>query len=233
MPRLSRAESQARTREKLLATAKVSFLRDGFAPTSLEAIADAAGFSKGAVYSNFGNKDELCLAVIDAIRREQAESLAIAMFGKETLERRITALEAWSEDHIGDRAWTALEVEFAVHASRDAELAKESARRHRAFLDAITELVRMHVLAHDLTLPMSEEDVATTLLSLGIGLGLQRAIDPTLPVRTLGKMVRLLANLAPATVEKPRRRTPSRASPKAARAAAPKKSPAKKPRRPA
>jgi AcrR family transcriptional regulator len=39
------------------------FLRDGYAATSLEKVADEAGYSKGAVYSNFWNKDELCLAV--------------------------------------------------------------------------------------------------------------------------------------------------------------------------
>src|SRR4051812_14117980 len=112
MPRLSRAESQARTRHKLLATAKTCFLRDGYAATSLEGIAEAAGYSKGAVYSNFESKDELCLAVLDAVRSERAMALTEAVAGRETLEDRIEALESWADRNIGDRAWTSLEVEF-------------------------------------------------------------------------------------------------------------------------
>ncbi len=47
------------------------FFTDGYHPTSLEKVADAAGYSKGAVYSNFRNKDELCVAVLDEIRAER------------------------------------------------------------------------------------------------------------------------------------------------------------------
>jgi len=193
MPRLSRAESQARTRELLLATAKTCFLRDGFAATSLEGIAETAGYSKGAVYSNFRNKDELCLAVLDLVRQEHAASLAFAMVGTTTLDQRIAALESWAEGHIGDRDWTALEVEFAVHAGRDPVLANELTRRHREFRLGMTALVAAQANEFGLELPLPAEDVAMAILSLGIGLGVQRAIDSSLSVRTLGKLVRLFA----------------------------------------
>ena len=71
MARLTRAEKQAQTRSQLVATARQMFFDDGYHPTSLEKVADAAGFSKGAVYSNFRNKDELCTAVLDEIRAER------------------------------------------------------------------------------------------------------------------------------------------------------------------
>ncbi len=71
MARMTRAESQAQTRSQLVATARQMFFTDGYHPTSLEKVADAAGYSKGAVYSNFRNKDELCTAVIDEIRAER------------------------------------------------------------------------------------------------------------------------------------------------------------------
>src|SRR6266545_6507235 len=97
MPRLTRAESQARTRDQLIATATELFLRDGYAATSLEKVADEAGYSKGAVYSNFRNKDELCLAVVDAIRADQAHRMAVALDGAETLEDMLTAFQRWAE----------------------------------------------------------------------------------------------------------------------------------------
>ncbi|MDT7795343.1 MAG: hypothetical protein QOD59_4784, partial [Mycobacterium sp.] len=64
-------ETQAETRAQLVKTARQLFFDDGYRPTSLEKVADAAGYSKGAVYSNFRNKDELCTAVLDEVRAER------------------------------------------------------------------------------------------------------------------------------------------------------------------
>lgn len=87
---MSRAERQARTREQLLATARALFLRDGYFATSLERVADAAGYSKGAVYSNFAGKDELCRAVLDEIHTEQGAQIIAAITAGPTLEDRLT-----------------------------------------------------------------------------------------------------------------------------------------------
>ena len=65
-----RDERKARTRADLLETARRVFELRGFHAASLEEIADAAGYSKGAIYSNFSGKDELFLAVIsDHVKR--------------------------------------------------------------------------------------------------------------------------------------------------------------------
>lgn len=63
--RLTQAERRRQTRNALLLAALDSFARDGYHAANLEAIAAAAGYSKGAVYSNFANKAELFLAVMD------------------------------------------------------------------------------------------------------------------------------------------------------------------------
>ncbi|TDQ47248.1 TetR/AcrR family transcriptional regulator [Actinorugispora endophytica] len=63
--RRSRAEQKRETRDALVVAALVAFTRDGYHRASLEGIANEAGFSKGAVYSNFGGKAELFLAVMD------------------------------------------------------------------------------------------------------------------------------------------------------------------------
>ncbi len=56
MTRLTRTESQARTRALILDAATRLFLCDGFQVTSLEQIGGDAGFTRGAVYSNFPSK---------------------------------------------------------------------------------------------------------------------------------------------------------------------------------
>jgi AcrR family transcriptional regulator len=192
MPRLSRAESQARTRELLIATARELFLRDGYHATSLEKVADAAGFSKGAVYSNFRNKDELCLAVLDAINADEIESALADVSRAATLEEGIARFERWAQRRLGDESWTTLEVEFALRARRDPYLRAEVGRRDKAARDAIAALLEARVDELATRPSMSTSDIAAALLSLGIGLAIQRVINPDIPVRVLGQTLREL-----------------------------------------
>ena len=71
--RLTRDERRAQTRERLLDAAAEVFNRLGYHGASLEAVADAAGYTKGAVYSNFASKSELFLALAE--RRSVAGDL--------------------------------------------------------------------------------------------------------------------------------------------------------------
>jgi AcrR family transcriptional regulator len=192
MPRLSRSQSQARTRDALVATAKAAFLRDGYLSTSLEKVADEAGYSKGAVYSNFRSKNELCLAALDAIHTDQVRAIEQAMTGPGTLEERLDAFHAWAQRTIGDPAWTGLEVEFATHARTDPASRRELARRDEAVRGLIAGVIRSTAAEFGVTLPVPAEEAATALLSLGIGLGLQRMVDPAIPVDALTGTVRLL-----------------------------------------
>ena len=62
-PRQTRAEKKAETRERLLAAGERIAVRDGFERISLDRVAEAAGLTKGAVYSNFSSKEEFLLEV--------------------------------------------------------------------------------------------------------------------------------------------------------------------------
>jgi AcrR family transcriptional regulator len=203
MPRLSRSDSQARTREELLRTARELFLRDGYFATSLDRVADAAGFSKGAVYSNFRNKDELCLAVIDDLRAAHAGELATAVAGESDLDGMVAALDSWADKTLGDVGWSVLEIEFASKARRDPWLREQLAVRSREIRALATELLSRHAEEYGVTLPRPADELATALLSVGVGLGLQRAIDPTVPVAAFTGSIRALAS---GPVRKPARR---------------------------
>ncbi|MBP2320175.1 AcrR family transcriptional regulator [Kibdelosporangium banguiense] len=189
MPRLTRAESQARTRDLLIATARTLFLRDGYHGTSLEKVADAAGFSKGAVYSNFRNKDELCLAVLDAIHADELNAALAEVSRARTFDEGVAGFQRWAERMIGDEGWTTLEVEFAIQARRDPDLREELAARDQIIRGTIASVLATKL---DANAAMDAEDMATALLSLGIGLGMQRVIDPSIPVNVLIKTLRAL-----------------------------------------
>jgi AcrR family transcriptional regulator len=186
MARMSRAERQAQTRAQLIDTARQMFFTDGYHPTSLEKVADAAGYSKGAVYSNFRNKDELCTAVLDELRAERLAE-PVTVFSQPD---RFEALANWAERIIGDPGWTTLEAEFALHARSNDQLRADMARR----LDGIIALLANAVDdADDVELKVPSREAVTTVLALGIGLGLMRSIDPSVPVTGLVDTLRLLA----------------------------------------
>lgn len=188
--RLARAESQQQTKDRLVVTAEKLFLRDGYNATSIDRVAEAAGFSKGAVYSNFANKDELCLAVLDALHAREVAAIAEAFAKKRTMKGRLAAFEAWAEKMVGDEGWTRLEVEFAIHARKHAKLMRELATRDRAIREGLGALVAMQREGGDAELPA--DVAALALLSLGIGLGFQRMIDPDISVRVLTDAIRVL-----------------------------------------
>jgi AcrR family transcriptional regulator len=189
---LTRAERQARTREALIATAKDLFLDVGYAATSLDRVAEAAGFSKGAVYSNFRHKDELCLAVLDDIHARQLAQVVAAFEVDGSLDERLAAFEAWAEDNMGEPRWTALEVEFATRARHSDFVATALRERNQAIRDAIAGLIADSAERFGLQPAMSADDVATALLSLGIGLGVARSNNPSLPVHVMSRTIRLL-----------------------------------------
>jgi AcrR family transcriptional regulator len=188
MARKTRAETQAETRAQLVATARQMFFQDGYHPTSLEKVAEAAGYSKGAVYSNFRNKDELCTAVLNEVRAERLGEV-LDIIAKPDTPARIEAMRDWAERVIGDPGWTTLEVEFAVHARRNAELRTELAGRVEAIFQMLATATES---AENADLKMPGRETATVMLALGIGLGLLRSIDPDIPVSGLIDTVRLL-----------------------------------------
>src|SRR5215218_5642130 len=73
--RKTQAERREDTREEILAAAAGVFARSGFHGTSIDAVAEAAGFSRGAVYYNFADKEELFLELLDRRCAERAQDL--------------------------------------------------------------------------------------------------------------------------------------------------------------
>ena len=197
-PRLSRAESPALTRQRLVEVARDLFLREGYAKTSLERVAEEAGFSKGAVYSNFGGKDDLCLAVLDSIQGEVADAVLHALGDAASFDEALAAFDLWADKRLGDPDWSALEAEFAARSRRDpvlrAALRERNARLHAMLAGALAGTADRH----DLAFRLPVEEAAHALLSMAIGLGLQRAITPTLEVGTITDVARALVEELPA-----------------------------------
>src|SRR5271170_4595996 len=105
--RETRAEKQSRTRAELIATAATVFAQRGYEGASVEEIAERAGYSHGAVYSNFAGKSDLFLAVFEEYMAERARELAatqLELGENAPLEERARALaDQWMERLAKDR----------------------------------------------------------------------------------------------------------------------------------
>jgi AcrR family transcriptional regulator len=90
----TQAERSGMTTSLLTAAARNLFGRDGYAATSIDAVAAAAGMTKGAAYHHFQGKVALFQAVFEAEQRRMAEEL-----------ERVAAQERdlWSAVHRGCR----------------------------------------------------------------------------------------------------------------------------------
>ncbi|MGB0696917.1 MAG: TetR/AcrR family transcriptional regulator [Rhodospirillaceae bacterium] len=114
--RLSREEARAVTRQRLLESAAQLFARHGYGGAAVDSIAEAAGYSKGAFYSNFESKEAIFLELLTQHMQTQRASLeqVIATGG----DNPMAAVKTWLTEQDKDRNWSLLSMELQLHALR-------------------------------------------------------------------------------------------------------------------
>ena len=179
--RLTRAEAKARTREQLLDAAAAVFAQKGYAGASVDEIAEAAGYSTGALYSNFENKEKLFLELMSArrsrgIARQAAQVTAIveedAADPLALLVQRLERVDGRSTEA------AALQAEFWLFAVRNPEAMQVLATKTDELVDALAPLVSHVMQRYDAATAIPPEAVARIALALFQGLARQRRIDP-------------------------------------------------------
>lgn len=124
---------RVRTRANLLDAAFAVFAAKGFGRVSIEEVCEAAGYSRGAFYSNFGSLDELFFALY----RDRAELIADQVAGALALDGPgldvPAAVDRVTDVLLLDRDWLLVKTDFLVHAARDPAVA-QTLLDHRARL---------------------------------------------------------------------------------------------------
>lgn len=176
--RLTRAEAQEQTRERLLAAAADVFGEKGFRAASLSDVADRAGHTIGAVYSNFASKDELFRALmVERLRLFEAGLAAAADrppadsgggSRAARIERSLDNLAA-SEEAVPPRWWRLL-YEYRTHAATDPEAWAELAALERRCRELIARSIEGFAAAFGTTLPKSPLELAELTMALTDGL---------------------------------------------------------------
>jgi len=145
--RLTRAQSRARTRDLLIDAAMQIVARDGYAGASVDAIAAQAGFSMGAVYSNFATKEELFLAAFERHCASELGALAALVEAHPDREELLTAVvERFADLGEQHRQWWTLWAELWLYAQRHphgaARLAEVQAQTQAVLAGALRRTAR-------------------------------------------------------------------------------------------
>jgi AcrR family transcriptional regulator len=180
---LTRARRREMTRRHLMDAAAAVFARDGFYGASLDDIAAAAGFTKGAVYSNFAGKDDLFLAVFeDRYSREQDEMQRVLteegqpweLGGETEVFERVRGVI----DRTWDDEWTALYLEFVLYAQRNPDAARKLSAVVRRQREITTTMLAEAYKSIDYVPDTPVDVLATLSVALFDGLALGRLADP-------------------------------------------------------
>src|SRR5271166_6125868 len=147
--RLTREESKEVTRTRLIEAAERLFIRKGFDEASVDEISETAGYSRGAFYSNFDDKEQVFLAVIDRCRPKVPRVLD-DMFQQITEPaERIAAVREWFSNQWRLKDFIVLRMEFARRAMRDRSVRKHLAELRRRELETYAASAGQRLGARD------------------------------------------------------------------------------------
>ncbi len=177
--RVTRSERKARTREELLVAGRAVFIRRGFHGATLDEIAEEAGYTKGAVYSNFAGKDDLYLALLDAHYDDRITAYVEMMLDEPTFEDAIRAVGRFmATADAQDPDWLPTLAEFVAHAGRDDALRRSYLRVRERFLVAIADVIDALAAKHGLALRVPPLEAARASSVLARGYSAERRLDP-------------------------------------------------------
>jgi AcrR family transcriptional regulator len=199
--RMTREESKANTRERLLAAARSVFARSGFHGASVEEIASEAGFSTGALYSNFDGKEDLFLVLMEREIDEHAREISEAVGARDSVaERAAGGARRWMARIEREPELLLLFMEFWAYGVRDAEIRPKVAAQFARMRQVLTTLVADGAREFDLELTIPAEQLAVAIDALADGIARQKLADPdAVPDELMGRVLSLL--LAGATRE--------------------------------
>jgi AcrR family transcriptional regulator len=165
--RLTREESKEVTRARLIEAAERLFIRKGFDDASVEEISEAAGYSRGAFYSNFDDKEQVLLAVID---RRRPKALCDE-YQDPSGSTELAAVREWFSNQWRLKDFMALRVEFSRRAIRDRAVRKHLGELRRRELETYAGSLRRCLDVTDEVSADRTEIVALALLAIAHGLG--------------------------------------------------------------
>ncbi len=182
------------TKRRVLDAAFEVFAQRGIAASSMNDVAEAAGLTKGAVYSSFAGKDDLILTLMT----EHAESrLTAGLAGfAEALEPEEALANAGAvlvRELRADAGWHRLLAEYFAISHHDPKLREALRQRRRQARVAVAAELSKLASVFGGTLPLPPDDLAVVLFALSNGMGVESGIDPdAVPDDLLARVLALI-----------------------------------------
>lgn len=189
--RLSHKERRAETRLCLMASAARAFAKHGLQQTSIDQVAEDAGYTKGAFYANFKNKEELFLAMLDERFTERMEQIERVIgsdgSGAEKASRAGGDFAAMLN---ADVEWQRLFFEFSAYAGRNEDFREELVTRYRWMRERIAAALQARAELMGLTSPIPADQVAMMTCAMANGFALEKLLEgDAVPDELFGTML--------------------------------------------
>lgn len=178
--RLTRQESREVTRSRLLEAAGDVFAERGFGGASVELISERAGYTRGAFYSNFSDKDEALLALLEERSRQSIREISALLSANADPSAFIDSLRTRGEQRrkMQDRRSGLLAAEFWLYSLRNPK-ARRMLAQHQGHLRAAYASAIETVFAElDIAAPAPINNLAAVMMALDEGIFAQHWIDP-------------------------------------------------------
>jgi AcrR family transcriptional regulator len=191
MPRLTRKEKQQETRRCLMVSAARLFAQRGLQQASIDELAEDAGYTKGAFYANFKNKEELFLAMLDERFAHKIEQIERVIAGEGTeAEKAVQAGDNFTEMLRADPEWQRLFLEFSAYAGRDEDFRQELVTRYRWLRERVAAALEARAEEVGLHSAVSSEKVAMMACAIVNGFALEKLLEgEAIPDELLGTML--------------------------------------------
>lgn len=191
--------ARADVRTAVLSAARDVFGELGYHRASLDLIAARAGFSKGAVYSNFAGKDDLFLALLAEEVAQLGRRLAAASRASGDTDTDLASLATALLGLVLDGRAQLVFAEFRATAARDQVLAQRLATVRDELVSVTAGILEAELAERGLVLAVDGGEAATVLLTLANGLALEHVghDQPVLSVATLSRVLRSLVETQP------------------------------------
>jgi AcrR family transcriptional regulator len=172
----TQGERRMATRQRLLDAAAELFAERGIEASSVDAIAERAERTSGAIYDHFEGKEGLLFALLESWVGDVAVAIGAELAAATSLEERAATL--WhnvSNPPSGDGRWIALEHELWSYAIRNEAARQHLARRYRAAWTSVDQAAATWAAPAE---PPPGTRVGPAVIGLLLGLEMMRRLDP-------------------------------------------------------
>lgn len=169
---------RAETRARLMRAAFQVFAEKGFGAVRIDDVCKAAGYTRGAFYSQFDSLDELFFTLYDERALVIADQVSQALFDEGAPDDVDAAIERVSDTLLLDRDWLLIKTDFLLHAARHPDTAERLAAHRSRLREAIEE--RLRAASGHIDLPKAIGDIpsaARAVIAAYDGVTVQLLLD--------------------------------------------------------